>query len=93
MIIVNDSSDPYSCRFTNNIKKLTLHSGPVTDCHLISNKCFRIMCGSKEGSGEEYRCLCELLPTALKPAFNTGLLGSLCLSSITPSSVRKDHPY
>lgn len=89
MIIPNDSSNPYSWRFTNNLKKLSLHSGTVAGCHSISNKCFGIMYGSNVWSREEYRCFCELLPTSLKPAFNTGLLGSLCLSDTTPSHEEK----
>lgn len=87
MIIPNDSSNPYSWRFTNILKKLSLYSGTVTSCHSISNKCFGIMCGCNVWSREE--CFCELLPTSLKPAFNTGLLGSLCLSATVPHMKEK----
>lgn len=89
MIIPNDSSNPCSWRFTNNLKKLSLYSGTVTGCHSISNKCFGIMYGSNVWSRKECRCFCELLPTSLKPAFNTGLLGSLCLSATVLSHEEK----
>lgn len=52
MIISNDSSNPYSWRFTNNLKKLALNSGTVTGCHSIPNKCFGIMYGSNVWSRE-----------------------------------------